>query len=74
MKFNLIKEAKEETNITIELPQTDATEAIEYIIKNFGNIVSFKNTQVFDYGIEGYYNEPNGKPIRKITFYIKEKI
>jgi len=69
MKINLTKEA---TSETIEISHSEMQEAIEYIIKNFEKIDSFKDTRTYDWGIEGYVVEDNGKPIRKITFYIRE--
>ncbi len=39
---------------------------------DFERIDSLKDTQTYDWGIEGYIEEDNGKPIRKITFYIRE--
>jgi hypothetical protein len=72
MKINLTHEAIPEKTETIELPRSEAQEAIEYIIGNFKNIDSLKDTQTYDWGIEGYVPEDNGKPIRKIIFYIRE--
>lgn len=72
MKINLTHEATLEKTETIELPLSEAQAAIEYIIKNFENIDTLKDTQTYDWGIDGYIVEDNGKPIRKITFYIRE--
>ena len=72
MKINLTHEAIPEKTETIELPRSEAQAAIEYIIKNFKNIDALKDTQTYDWGIEGYVAEDNGKPIRKISFYIRE--
>lgn len=43
MKINLTHEAIPEKTETIELPHSEAQEAIEYIIENFKNIDSFKD-------------------------------
>lgn len=72
MRVNVIQEAIPERITTIQIKNGKEQEAIEHIIKNFDRIACCDIVQTYDWGIEGFINEKNGKPIRKIVFYVRE--
>jgi hypothetical protein len=46
--------------------------ALKRILKSGEKLVSVREKILYDFGVEGYWDEPNGKPVRKISFYIEE--
>ena len=70
-------------SITIKIPSREITISDENIcemilanlinvVNNHKNIVCCKSESLYDYGIEGFHKDPNGRPVKKITFYVRE--
>ncbi len=72
MKINVVQEAIPEKIETIQIKNCKEQEELEYIIKNFDRIACCERFQTYDWGVDGFINEKNRKPIRKIVFYIRE--